>query len=104
MINRQLGFKGCVMNILNTFTSHNEFCCPVSGQIKATQCSVYGMLHHYHGNHILHWDYYALALCVNAVDFFKRYPFGLMPHHHNKNSLLCDEYDFLIALSDTILL
>ena len=26
----------------------------VSGQIKAILCSVYGMLHHYHSNHILH--------------------------------------------------
>ena len=29
-------------------------CFPVSGQIKAIQCSVYGMLHHCHGYHLLH--------------------------------------------------
>ncbi len=61
----------------------------MSGQIKAIQCSVYGMLHHCHGYHILHciiW-HNALALCVNAVHFFKRYPLGLMPHHPTQYSV-----------------
>ncbi len=66
----------------------------VSGQIKAIQCSVYGMLHHYHSNHILHciiWHnalgLYALALCVNAVDFEKEiYFWDLCPTLPPNNS------------------
>ena len=64
----------------------NCVCCPVSGQVKAIQCSVYGMLH-YHNNHILHciiWHnalgLYALALCVNAVDFEKEIYFWDLCH------------------------
>ncbi len=59
----------------------------MSGQIKAIQCSVYGMLHHYHGNHILHciiWHnalgLYAHALCVNAV---RDIHLGLIPPNNS---------------------
>ena len=40
----------------------------MSGQITAIRCSVYGMLHHYHSNHILQCKNYSsirhVALCV----------------------------------------